>query len=40
MVLSVFVKYWCIHHYRKCKVENIELEVMKIVLIKIIIRKK
>jgi len=28
------IKYWCIHSYHKCKVEYIELEVMKVVLIK------
>jgi len=28
MVLSVFVKYWCILLYHKCKVEYIEFEVM------------
>jgi len=34
-----FVKYWCIPLYHKCKVEYIELEVMKVVLIKVIIEK-
>jgi len=36
MVLSALVKYWCIIHYHKCKVEYIELEVVKVVLIKVI----
>jgi len=36
MVLSVLVKYWCIFYCHKCKVEYIELGVMKIVLIKVI----
>ena len=40
MVLSVFVKYLCIHLCHKCKVEYIELRVMKVVLIRVIIRKK
>jgi len=40
MVLSVLVKYWCILHYHKCKVEYIELRVMKVVLIRVVKRKK
>jgi len=40
MVLSVLVKYWCILHYHKCKVEYIELGVMKVVLIRVIKGKK
>jgi len=40
MVLSIFVKYWCIFHYHKCKVKYIELRVMKVVLIKVIFEKK
>jgi len=40
MVLNAFVKYWCILHYHKCKVEYIELGVMKVVLIRVIIGKK
>jgi len=40
MVLSVLVKYWCIYHYHKYKVEYIELRVIKVVLIKVIIEKK
>jgi len=40
MVLSVFGKYWCILLYHKCKVEYIELGVVKVVLIRVIIGKK
>jgi len=40
MVFSVFVNYWCILLYYKCKVEYIELGVVKIVLIRVIIGKK
>jgi len=40
MVLSTLVKYWCILHYRRCKVEYIELRVMKVVLIKVVKGKK
>ena len=40
MVLSVFVKYLCIFLYYKCKVKYIELEVVKVVLIRVIIEKK
>jgi len=32
--------YWCIFLYHKCKIEYIELTVMKIILIKINIEKK
>jgi len=39
MVSSANVKYWCIHYYHKCKVEYIELGVMKLVLIRVIIEK-
>jgi len=40
MVLSVFVKDWCILHYHKCKMEYIELKVMKVVLIGVIFEKR
>jgi len=30
MGLSVFINYWCIFLYHKCKVEYIELEVVKV----------
>jgi len=40
MVVSDLVKYWCIHHYHKCKMENIELGVMKEVLIRVYNWKK
>jgi len=40
MVLRVLVKYWCILHYHKCKVEYIELGVMKVILIRVIKGKK
>ena len=40
IVLSVLVKYWCIFHYHKYKVEYIELKVMKRVLIRVIKGKK
>jgi len=40
MVLSVLVKYWCIFYCHKCKVKCIELEVMKVVLIRVIKEKK
>lgn len=40
MVLSVLIKYWYVLHYRKCKVNYIELKLMKVVLIRIIKRKK
>jgi len=33
MILSVFVKYLCIHHYHRCKVEDVELRMIKVVLI-------
>jgi len=33
-------KYWCILLYHKCKVEYIELRVMKVVLISVIIGEK
>jgi len=36
MILSVFIKYWCILLYHKCKVEYIELGVVKIILIRVI----
>jgi len=39
MILSVLIKYWCILHYHKCKVEYIELRVMKVVLVIVIIEK-
>jgi len=32
MILRALVNYWCIYHYRKCKVEYIELRVMKVIL--------
>jgi len=40
MVLDAFVKYLCILLYHNYKVEFIEMEVMKVILIKIIIEKK
>ena len=40
MVLSAFVMYWCILHYHTSKVEYLEFELMKVVLIRVIIRKK
>jgi len=40
MVLNVLIKYWCILQYHKCKVEYIELRVMKVVLIRVIKGKK
>jgi hypothetical protein len=40
IVLSVFVKYWCIFLYHKCKVEYIKLEVVKVILIRFKIEKK
>jgi len=36
IVLSAFVKYLCILHYHKCKVKYIELEMMKVILIRVI----
>jgi len=39
MVLSVFVKYWFILLYHKCKVKYTEVRVVKVVLIRIIIGK-
>jgi len=39
MILSG-IKYWCILHYYKCKVEYIELGLMKVVLIRVIKEKK
>jgi len=33
MVLSVLVKYWCIYHYQKCKLEDVKLGMIKVVLI-------
>jgi len=35
IILSVFVKYWWILLYHKCKVEYIELRVVKVVLIRV-----
>jgi len=40
MVLSALINYWCILLYHKCKVEYIELEVVKVVLNSVIIGKK
>ena len=40
MVLSALVKYWCIPLYHKCKVEYIELNAVKVILIIVISRKK
>jgi len=40
IVLSALIKYWCIFHYHKCKVEYIELGMMKVVLIRVIKGKK
>jgi len=39
-IVERLVKYWCIPHYHKCKVEYIELGVMKVVLIRVIIEEK
>jgi len=39
MVLSVFIKYWCIFHRHKCKVKYIELGVMKVVVLIRVINK-
>jgi len=36
MILSVFIKYLYILIYHKCKVEYIELGVVKVVLIRVI----
>jgi len=36
MILSVLVQYLCILHYHKCKVEYIELRVLKVLLITVI----
>jgi len=40
MGLSALINYWCIHLYHKCKVEYIELGVVKIILINVIIGRK
>jgi len=40
MILNAFVKYWWILQYHKYKVEYIELEMMKVVLIRVIKGKK
>jgi len=40
MSLSVLINYWCILLYHKCKVEYIELRVVKVVLICVMIEKK
>jgi len=40
MVLNALVKYWCILHYHKCKVEYIKLEVVRVILIRVVKRKK
>jgi len=34
-ILSALVKYWCILHYHKFKMEYIELREMKVVLIRL-----
>jgi len=39
MVLNALVKYFCILHYHKYKVEYIEFGVMKVVLIRVIKEK-
>jgi len=31
--------FWCIHHHYKCKLEYIELKVIKVILIRVIIEK-
>jgi len=36
MVLSILVRHWCIFQCHKCKVEHIELGVMKVILIRVI----
>jgi len=40
MVLSAFVKYWCILHYHKCKMEYIELRVIKLILINVALKNE
>ena len=40
MGLSALINYWCILLYHKCKIEYIELGVVKVVLISVIIEKK
>jgi len=40
MGLSALINYWCILLYHKCKVEYIELGVVKVVLISFIIENK
>jgi len=50
MVLNALVKYWCFFffgteywcfiHYHKCKVEYIELRMIKVVLIRVMKGKK
>ena len=40
MILSVFIEHWCILLYHKCKIEYIELEVVKVILIRVIKGKK
>jgi len=32
MVLSALINYWCILLYHKCKIEYIELEVVKVLI--------
>jgi hypothetical protein len=39
MVLSALINYWCILLYHKCKVEYIELGVVKVVLISVQLEK-
>jgi len=39
LFFSALVKYWCIIQYHKCKVEYIELCVMKVILIRVIKEK-
>ena len=40
MGLSTLINYFCILFYHKCKIEYIELGVMKVILISVIIGKK
>ena len=40
MILSALINYWCIYLYHKYKVEDIELKIGKVVLIRVIIDKK
>jgi len=39
IILNVLVKYLCIRHYHKYKMKDIDLRVMKVILIRFIIEK-